>query len=125
MNEICVIKVFRVSRKRQTGTKQTGSMEAPLIIGSLAFITTAINLLFEFPVQTMETFKSKVPASLLLGLKLTSLLMYACWAAYVWAKGDILILFGQGLALISSMLIVGQMLWLRGRKPLEQQPGNI
>ena len=30
-------------------------MEAPLIIGSLAFITTAVNLLLDFPVQTLAT----------------------------------------------------------------------
>jgi|GEM_PF-6805580 len=91
-------------------------MEAPLIIGSLAFITTAVNLLLDFPVQTLATLRSKVPARLLVGLKLSTLVMYGCWAAYGWVRGDVLMLYGQGLALISSVLLLGQLVWIRTRK---------
>ena len=91
-------------------------MEAPLIIGSLAFITTAVNLLLDFPVQTLASLRNMVPAGLLVGLKLSTLAMYGCWAAYGWARGDVLMLYGQGLALISSMLLLGQLVWIRTRK---------
>ena len=80
---------------------------------SIAFIFTAINQVLSLPAGLRNILKEELSTPVLFSVHLFGFLMYAGWSIYGILLKDPAIIFGCGLGVLSSAVLLIYTCWLR------------
>ncbi|RYZ52957.1 MAG: hypothetical protein EOP49_08290 [Sphingobacteriales bacterium] len=84
-----------------------------VFVASLAFIFTAVNQVLCLPAGIRNILRDELSTPVLVSVHLFSFLMYVGWSIYGVLLKDPAIVFGCGLGVLSSGILLGYTFWLR------------
>lgn len=84
-----------------------------ILAASMAFILTAINQVFTLPAGIRSIVRDELSTPVLICVHLFGLLMYCGWSIYGLLLRDPAIIFGCGMGVFSSAILLGYTFWLR------------
>ena len=87
-----------------------------LLIASITFVFSALYQLFSLPAGIKAILNEDLSRTLLLCIHLAGLLMYVGWSVYGVMLHDIAMMFGCGMGVLSSSILLGYTFWLRKAK---------
>jgi hypothetical protein len=87
-----------------------------LIAASMAFVLTAVNQVFTLPAGIKSILNEDMPRPLLVCKHAFGFLMYTGWCVYGLLLSDVAIIFGCGMGVVSSLILLGYTFWLRKAK---------
>lgn len=87
-----------------------------LIVASMAFVLTAVNQVFTLPAGIKSILNEEMPRPLLICKHAFGFLMYTGWCVYGAMLRDVAIVFGCGMGVVSSAILLGYTFWLRKAK---------
>ncbi len=82
----------------------------------MAFVLTALHQVVNLPAGIKSILNEDLSRPLLLCIHFAGLLMYVGWSVYGFMLHDLAILFGCGLGVVSSAILLGYTFWLRKAK---------
>lgn len=89
------------------------------LVAIIAFTTLGLSILTKvigFPSQSRLLFKTKNADNISLPLYIITFLSYCSWTAHGFIKEDATLIYGQGLGIITSGFILGQIIYYRHNK---------
>lgn len=86
------------------------------IIAALTFIFSILTKVVGFPSQARLIFKTKNVSTLSLPLYIITFLSYIFWTIHGYFKSDSTLIYGQGLGVITSGFVLGQIIYYKRKK---------
>lgn len=85
------------------------------IIGILTVIVGILVKLIGFPDQIWENYKRKSTKGVSTKLYVLSVTVYILWTIHGFLQDDWVLILGQGLGIITSGIILGQIIWYNSK----------
>jgi len=83
------------------------------LIGSITLILSILTKIIGFPSQAKLLMKSKKTENISISLYSLTFLAYISWTIHGILKNDYTIIFGQGLGILTSGFVLGQIIYYR------------
>lgn len=87
-----------------------------LVVASMAFVLTALHQVFSLPAGIKAILNEDLSRPLLLSIHCVGFLMYSGWSVYGLMLKDFAMIFGCGMGMVSSAILLGYTFWLRKAK---------